>query len=725
MPPRLSKRQQREEVLSRLRDSLLAAGGDEPAEGEAERPRPQFIFGISELSSESESDAEEAPAQEKPKSKKSKKKKKKKKSAAPAADTPPRSANDQPSAPQPSKGKGKAGQKDDFDAALEELAQKYPDMRVASSSRTGSVSTVAQTFKELLAVSPKYLDSQAELRRFFGHKVVNSVAASSRKKPPSASHRNASVRSVLTHIPDAGVQLRSSQGLSVKQLDERTIRYKGYEAYAFLGEKWWTIEHDIQYKKMQMEFLGMVQVGDPNHFVTLLQINPWHVDTNLQLAEVFRHQEDYDKAGELVDRAMFAYERAFAGSFNFTLGTCRLDFDCVENRPFFLSLHRHIQHLERRGTTRTAFEVARLLLSLDPHTDPHGALLHLDFLAVKSGMDQWLLDMWNVWDLVKKEADFGPDDNDFRIELHCLPGWAYSRAVALRHLEIEKGDKEHSESTAALREAVLAFPYVVPVLADKAGISLPQEVRAHQMFRISTGWDSNTPAESALHLLSHIYAHRAALVWKDGELSSWFEKTVPTVLPSNRKSKSAPMRDLALRHFATGPTQAICRHVLVCEIRSLTSFLDPTKIPNMVLAYDPLPPLSSRSRYDEKYLEEVPWPSSARRAEVRPEPHVGQAEIAMQQLLFNEIRARVAQGAPPGAFHVDADEEAPIEDEDEGYEDDEVHDGGESQEPTHDEESVPAGRTLWQTLLNRILGDRGEGAAQDATEDQDQHPMDE
>ena len=48
--------------------------------------------------------------------------------------------------------------------------------------------------------------------------------------------------------------------------------------------------------------------------------------------------------------------------------------------------------LQRRGCVRTAFEFARLLYALDPWTDPHGALLHLEFLAIKSGMEEWMLD---------------------------------------------------------------------------------------------------------------------------------------------------------------------------------------------------------------------------------------------------------------------------------------------------------------------------------------------
>ncbi|KAG6864186.1 hypothetical protein C0991_011704 [Blastosporella zonata] len=48
----------------------------------------------------------------------------------------------------------------------------------------------------------------------------------------------------------------------------------------------------------------------------------------------------YAQAVDFVDRALFTYERALIGAFTFTAGTSRMDFDRVENRPFFLAVHR-------------------------------------------------------------------------------------------------------------------------------------------------------------------------------------------------------------------------------------------------------------------------------------------------------------------------------------------------------------------------------------------------
>ncbi len=44
----------------------------------------------------------------------------------------------------------------------------------------------------------------------------------------------------------------------------------------------------------------------------------------------------------------------------------------------------------------------------------------------------------------------------------------------------------HEQSTHALEHAIRTFPSVVPLLADKAEISLSGEIRSHPSFRIQT-----------------------------------------------------------------------------------------------------------------------------------------------------------------------------------------------------------------------------------------------
>jgi transcription factor 25 len=98
----------------------------------------------------------------------------------------------------------------------------------------------------------------------------------------------------------------------------------------------------------------------------------------------------------------------------------------------FLTIFRD---LNRRGTPRTAFEFARLLFSLDPHTDPLGALLHLDFLAIKAKQADWLLGMWNAY----SKMGLGKG-GETQFDVTMLPGWCWSRALALFEKEGEADD---------------------------------------------------------------------------------------------------------------------------------------------------------------------------------------------------------------------------------------------------------------------------------------------
>ena len=62
-------------------------------------------------------------------------------------------------------------------------------------------------------------------------------------------------------------------------------------------------------------------------------------------------------------------------------------------------------------------------------TDPHSALLHLDYIAIQSGMGQWLLDIWDYFN------EWPPNQLRNRVNVSVLSRWAYARTLALRARE--------------------------------------------------------------------------------------------------------------------------------------------------------------------------------------------------------------------------------------------------------------------------------------------------
>ncbi|KAF7979523.1 hypothetical protein HWV62_42100 [Athelia sp. TMB] len=782
MPPRLNKRQQRElEELEAFENASKVE--DISSEDDAPIAPAKPAGGFAALfSAASDDSAHESEVEEAPQPTKSKKSKKKKKKAAPAAAEPDPAPETSGKAQKPAgakaakkgKGKEKVQEMDDLDQALAELAVTYPYLQQAASVPAQSSSSGATQLAALLAAVPAHLDADAEMRKFFGSKVIS--AAKSSSSSPGKGRQVGAQKSMLTRPQASWWAAKAREGLTLRAYDPEEVAdkaermgwgQKGGQA----GEKWWTVEYSKRYKGVTLGFIQAVNAGDPEVFWRILEKLPWHADTLMQLSEVYRHREEYTPAVDYTERALFAYERSFVGAFTFTGGTNRLDFDRVENRPFFLALHRQITDLQRRGCYRTAFEFARLLLSLDPWSDPHGAACHLDFLAIKSGMGGWLLEMWDLFD---GDALSGVEGRG-KVNVTCLPGWAYSRALALRAQEDAKKDQVHEASDAALREAILAFPEVVPLLADKADIRLSGDIRSNRVFQIMTEGSLSSAGHNFLHLLAHLYAQRSSPLWKDSKRASWLASAVAAAVPKANWQQSRRTRFLDF-YAPVLPRTSVYRQIMILETsyRNLFAFIPRAILDVKQLACDPLPPQTAVTVYDGEFFKGVENVFSVRARTRRdaagdqrilerliPDPvflrqlqaffnaHPGFAQrfpggivqfaqIAgqMPEDQLEDIMIAEANNIPqnegmPGEFEVHF--AGPEEDEEPGEEpgeepappdaDVERADGSETEEePDSEEEEVaPMPVRLMRNIMSRIWG-RSTAATQDSSEDEAEEP---
>ncbi|KAF8128178.1 transcriptional repressor TCF25-domain-containing protein [Boletus edulis] len=584
MAPRLSKRQQREqeELLALATHPSPNTDLHESTEEESVAPAKTGFAAL--LTPEDQQGVAESEDENTTKPAKSRKtKKRKKKAAGPVHDKdgPPAGM---PVTPRPQvtsrskpatkkvKAQDKKEEKDDLDKALAELSIKYPDLQQIAPS--ASTDTRATKLSTLFSVSVSHLDAESELKKFFGSKAVSAAQAATSTSSPKRRRgvQPQTQRSQLARPQPSWGMMKPREGLSARPLTEEETTRKVNNGPTGTG-KWWTVEYTKRYKGVTKTFMQAVMTGDPETLWRVLQRMPWHADTLLQLAEVYRHREEYSQAVDYVSRALYAYERAFLGAFSFTSGNNRLDFDRVENRPFFLAIHRQVIDLQRCGCPRTAFEHARLLISLEPLSDPHGVYLHLDYLCVKAGMGDWLLDTWSVYQSKPHEH------SGEHVDPTVLPGWSYARALILRAKEKEKkerGEDFKEESTEALRQAILAFPMIVPLLADKCEISLSAEVRGHKAPRIHTDGmrvHGLSPEESILHLLAHLYAQRSSPLWKSSGNASWLSSTSNALLSDTFYPARTPC------------PRTIPVHLLVPH-----------------LACDPLPPPSAISTYDATFF---------------------------------------------------------------------------------------------------------------------------
>ncbi|CDR99579.1 hypothetical protein, partial [Sporisorium scitamineum] len=384
---------------------------------------------------------------------------------------------------------------DEFDALLaSQAALNTNDTTSARSNSTNPTSTSTlnrvSAFRTHLSLDPRNLDPAIELRRQFGSAAIKAYQnesssstgrATSGARARAQSHNpNLKLRSLLCTPKDYWPPIsRTFTGLSMDVLDSPT------------HGRICSWKHSKAYRQVQMQFLQAVRSYDPNALMALLRVYPFHIDTLLQLSEYSRHQGDLGQAADFNDRALFALERCASPYFtsclsSATLGPPVVDFNKIEDRAFYLAIHRNIGFLGRRGTWRTALEWAKLLLGLGKDgEDHHGALLWIDFLAIKSRQHRWLLELISTLDQQRARAsaagggvshiddlsvrsrtivdetdkELAGEGSSYNGTLDWCVGLAYSRALALHAIETESNDHTHTRSTAALRLAIARFPF--------------------------------------------------------------------------------------------------------------------------------------------------------------------------------------------------------------------------------------------------------------------------
>lgn len=202
---------------------------------------------------------------------------------------------------------------------------------------------------------------------------------------------------------------------------------------------------------------------------------PYHVDSHIQLSDMAKAAEDPQVASDLIEGAVHCLENAFHVRFQLTNPLCRLQYNFQENRSFFLVLFKHLIFVGSRACHRTALELCKRLLTLDPDTDPLCSTLMIDFYAVKAGEIQWLVDLYNFWEKPRN--------------LSQLPNFSYSVALSY-HLLAEKAARSSSKTSeedlqlaekadSLIQYAILMFPSVLLPLLDKLGVQIDTRAKLH------------------------------------------------------------------------------------------------------------------------------------------------------------------------------------------------------------------------------------------------------
>lgn len=421
--------------------------------------------------------------------------------------------------------------------------------------------------RPLLYVEHRNLNPETELKKFFGSRAV--MGDQRPRQRQRLHHRSTWLTSSKNTWPRF-----SKTGITMSLLETKR------------GVQYFTFEHQRDYQQVQFKFLDAVESMDPNNIVLLLQMNPYHVDSLLQLSDVCRLQEDQEMARDLIERALYSLECAFHPVFSLTSGTCRLDYCRSENRGFFLTIFKHMLFLEKRGCLRTALEFCKLILSLDPENDPLCMLLLVDYLALRAREYLFLIRMFEEWEAHRN--------------LSQLPNFAFSVSLALLQYSQQEEVSEQEQVTTydrashLIRQALIMFPGVLIPLLDACGVQPDAAVASHLFF----GAVAQISQPAALSQLTSLYIGRCHSLWKEPSVMSWLEQNVREVLRMV-DSNDPVVKDCELRRktrYQSAPRN-IHRHVILSEIKGANSALPLDVTSQPVLSYDPLPPLDSVMSY--------------------------------------------------------------------------------------------------------------------------------
>ena len=458
---------------------------------------------------------------------------------------------------------------DEIDMALKSLATNTKDE--PSTAARVQIDEANMQLYRVLAVESKHLNALNEMKRLFGNVVMENedeapAAPRRRGRGPQHTDLGGALAGYVSPASRgkglAGLALRRnpfilgkeawpkapSGGLGmelVEKMEDGTVEYR------FI--------HNSVYQDVQRQFETCVASLDPQRMISLLQYEPYHISTLLQVSEIAKQQSDHSVSGDLLERALFSFGRSVHSSFTSALaeGRARLDFRRPENREFWLAAWRYTLNLGQRGTWRTAYEWARLMLSLDPEGDPYSMVLILDQLALRGGQSEHFLQMSQL-----------PFFSDYLWK--DRPNIRISSALAEHKL------KHPQASRKSLRQCIDEYPWIFARLFKALNIDhIPKSI---------WGKSANSDRDE---FDCEVYVQNAKDLWNTPEAISLLVEVAESFdHPYGRIASTAEI------------TLDEARHVLLSGVTSLINFIPRQYTTMPTSSSDPLPPPDSLRSYN-------------------------------------------------------------------------------------------------------------------------------
>uniref|UniRef100_A0A336KKI3 CSON009574 protein n=1 Tax=Culicoides sonorensis TaxID=179676 RepID=A0A336KKI3_CULSO len=466
-----------------------------------------------------------------------------------------------------------ADAEDDISRTVREVDKLF-GTETAEQNAESFVSKDGLPSKSLLMVQHKNLNPATEMKRMFGNRVVQ--AEQNKRRNPRGGSRL--MRSTWLVNPKENWPPVSKTGIYMNLVPNPVLPSTPTHKPLTPDKNaiYFAFEHNPAYRLLQQKFLTAVETMDSDNIIKIINQQPYHVDSLIQLSELCKMSEDYSMASELIEHALFALESSFHSMFSIVSGTSRLDYRRQENRALFIVLFKHSQFLESRACSRTALEIAKFLLTLDPDNDPLATILIIDFYAIRAKQFEWLSQLFEEWE----ESH----------SLSQLPNMAYSYALALFY------SRKLDEADKALQYALTMFPSVLRLLIDELSIQTDARLTSHKYFSSLAYSQQRLP----LQQLTSLYVCRCKMVWKDPDILPWLERNVNTVLDLV-DSDDPIVKDYEQKRNSRyiTPPRPILRHIVLSDYKEKVPLAQALKNEpsTSMFMYDPLPPLDSIDIY--------------------------------------------------------------------------------------------------------------------------------
>jgi len=269
---------------------------------------------------------------------------------------------------------------------------------------------------------------------------------------------------------------------------------------------------------VQELFEAAKAANDLNAIAAILGKYPYHPESLLTFAELFKYSGEHQSSADAVEKCLFALECAWHPLFSPLQGNYQLKYSHDTNKPFFTALFSHMKNLDRRGCHRSALEVCKFLLSLDSD-DPKGALFCIDYFALRSQQYKWL----------EQFAEEYQCDNS----LWLFPNLSFSLAIARFYLERDatsEGSDHVDKSTSVdlMKQALMLHPLVLRKIVDKAPL---KDSSWTQILR-NVFFGSAKPGSPSLDHMINIYVERHYIMWRFPELQNLMKEAALLVIES-------------------------------------------------------------------------------------------------------------------------------------------------------------------------------------------------